>query len=93
MISLNILYLQTIQCLLPNKLLPLEMADREGATDQRQSDSLADIQQAILKGTRCFETDDVDDSGILLELRQCLRGLQILHIDQDNARHIGDHAQ
>ena len=35
------------------------MADREGATDQRQSDVLANIQQATLKGTRCFETDDV----------------------------------
>ena len=69
------------------------MADREGATDQRQSDILANIQQTILNGTRCFETDDVDDSGILLELRHCLRDLQLLHIDQDNARHIGDHAQ
>ena len=69
------------------------MADREGATDQRQSDILANIQQAILNGTRCFEADDIDDSGILLELRQCLRDLQILHIDQDNTRHIGDHAQ
>ena len=58
------------------------MADREGATDQRQSDSLANIQQAILNGTRCFETEDVDDSGILLELRQCQKDLQIFHIDQ-----------
>ena len=69
------------------------MADREGATDQRQSDISANIQQAILYGTRCFETDDVDDSGILLELRQCLRDLQVLHIVQDNARHLGDHGQ
>ena len=38
------------------------MANREGATDQRQSDILANFQQAILNGTRCFETDDVDDS-------------------------------
>ena len=64
-----------------------------GATDQLQSDILVNSQQAILNGTRCFETDDVDDSGILLERRQCLRDLQILHIDQDNAQHIGDHAQ
>ena len=69
------------------------MADRDGATDQHQSYILANIQQAILNGTRCYETNDVDDSGILLELCQCLRDLQILHIDQDNARHIGDHAQ
>ena len=69
------------------------MADKEGATDQRLCDILANIQQAILNGTRCFETDDVDDSGILLELRQCLRDLQIFRIDQDSARHIGDHAQ
>ena len=55
------------------------MADREGATAQRQSDILANIQQASLNGTRCFETDDVDDRGILLELHQCLRGLQILN--------------
>ena len=39
-------------------------ADREGATDQRQSDILANIQQTILNGTRCFETDDVDDNGV-----------------------------
>ena len=44
------------------------MADN--ATDQRQSDILAKIQQAILNGSRCFETDEVDDSGILLELGQ-----------------------
>ena len=69
------------------------MTDREGVTDQRQSDVLTNIQQTILNGTRCFETDDVDDSGILLELRQCLRDLQILNIDQDNARHKEDHAQ
>ena len=69
------------------------MADREGATDQRQSDILANIQHAILNGTQCFETDDVDDSGILLELRQSLRDMQILHTDQDNAQHIGNHVQ
>ena len=38
------------------------MADREGAErvlDQRESDILAYIQQAILNGSRCFETNDV----------------------------------
>ena len=69
------------------------MADRDGATHQHQSDILANIQQAILKSTRCFETDYVGDSRILLELHQCLRDLQILHTDKDDARHIGDHAQ
>ena len=66
------------------------MADRECATDQRQSDILANIQQAILNGPRYFETDDVDDSGILLKFRQCLRDLRIPDIAQDNARHIGE---
>ena len=59
------------------------MADRGGAErvlDQSESDILANIQQAILNGSRCFETDDVDGSGILMELRQSLRNLQILHI-------------
>ena len=40
------------------------MADREVAKDQGQSDILANIRQAILNGTRCFETDDVDDSVV-----------------------------
>ena len=62
------------------------MADREGATDQRQSDILANIQQVILNSTLWFETDDVADSGVLMELRQCLRDLQILHTDPGNAR-------
>ena len=54
------------------------MADREGATDQHQSDILANILQAILNDTRCFETDDADDRRILMEFCQCLRDLQIL---------------
>ena len=45
---------------------PLVMADKEGATDQCQSDILANIQQVILNDTPCFETGDVDVSGILL---------------------------
>ena len=67
------------------------MADRgraERVLDQRVSDILAIIQQAILNGSRCFETDDVDGSGILMELRQSLRNLQRLHINPENARQI-----
>ena len=47
---------------------PLVMTNKECATDQRQSDIFANIQQAILNGTQSFETDDVDDSRILLSL-------------------------
>ena len=65
------------------------MANRGCAIDQRQRGILAKIQQVIVNGTWCFETDDVDDSGVLMELRLCLRDLQILRIDQDNVhRHI-----
>ena len=49
------------------------MADRGRVTDQRQSDIITSIQQAVLIGKRCFDTDHVDDSGVLMELRQCLR--------------------
>ena len=47
-----------MQCLLPNKVVAPVMPDREGATHQRQSNSLANIQRHTM-----FETDDVDDSG------------------------------
>lgn len=63
------------------------MADRP-RLDHRESDILSSIQQAILNGTRCFETDDVDSNAILLELRQSSRNLRLLHIDPENSRQI-----
>lgn len=48
------------------------MADKEGAIDQCETRSyiLANIQQALLKSTLCFETVDVDDSGVLIAVSE-----------------------
>ena len=58
--------------------------------DPRENDILSNIQQAILNGTRSFESEDVDDNAVLLELRQSSRNLQLLHIDPQNSRQIDE---
>ena len=65
------------------------MADRD-TLDPRENEILSNIEQAILNGTRSFESEDVDDNAILLELRQSSRNLRLLHIDPQNARQIDE---
>lgn len=58
------------------------------ANRQREIDILNHLQDLILTGTRCFETDDIDCNRLLVDLRQGLRSLRLLQLQRDNFRNI-----
>ena len=77
-INLGALHLQAL-------ILP-EMA----AANQQEMVILHHLQELILSGTRCFESDDVDCHGILIDLRQGLRSLSVLNLQPNNFNSIQD---
>ena len=59
------------------------------ATPSRSTaDVLQEIQHVIEAGHRCCQSEDVDCSHILLDLRQAQRSLQLIQLDENNKRDI-----
>ena len=59
-------------------------------TDQQETDILKHLEDLILSGTRCFESEDADCQGVLVDLRQGLRSLSLLELRPDNYNIIED---